>query len=566
MRSTRALALLGALAIGGAGAVVAGPAGPAAGDEAGATALVELNEPAAPTAVVVGALDALGLDVTPLRHVPAAVVRGPLDAVLAAAAVPGVLGVELDRPLELYLEQTVPMIGAASVRDDLGIDGAGVTVAVVDSGIDATHPDLALGSKVVQNVKILGEEHYVPGTGVVVEDVPSTDTTSGHGTHVAGIVAGDGTASSGRYRGVAPGARLVGVGAGESFGMVTAAIGLDWVIDNRDRYGIEVVNNSWGDGFIEYDPGSVLNRATKAAHDAGITVVMAAGNDGAHGAGRISRYCIPDWVVCVGASTKTGALASLSSRGDPADETWWVDVLAPGEYVTSARSLTAPGATVNFSPFDLTDPAAPRILPTEYWTTYEVKSGTSMAAPHVAGVAALLLQANPRLGPDAVREVLKRTARPVAGCQPHACGAGLVDARAGVDLVRGVKNVKKFVKDGWSFWGAEVVQEWSGTVPASLFGSAVHRQAIAVPAGAVSLDVTVTWPATSPADLDLALRRPDGSVAAQAVGSIAQTSTVAKAETLAVTSPAAGSWSADVSGFLSAGQAYAGVASVVVPL
>jgi serine protease AprX len=546
--------------------LLAAPVAPAGGTESAQLALVGLATVASPTAPVVAALDALGLDVTPLTHIPAAVVRGTPTQLAAAGALAGVTSVEPDRPLELYLDKTVPLIRADSVRDELGIDGTGVTVAVVDSGIDATHPDLAYGSKVVENVKILGEEHYAPGISLAVPGVVDTDTTSGHGTHVAGIVAGDGTASGGRYRGVAPGARLVGVGSGEAVSMVTAAVGLDWVVAHRDQYGIEVVNNSWGDGTVPYDPNDVLNRATKAVHDAGITVVMAAGNDGSYGAGHISRYCIPDWVVCVGASTKTGALADLSSRGDPVDATWGPDVLAPGMYVASARASTGLYSDTNSAPVDLTDPANPAVMPTDYWARYMVLSGTSMAAPHIAGVAALLLEANPRLTPDAVREVLRRTARPVAGCQPYACGNGLVDARAAVDLVRGVHNVKKLTRsDGTTYWAAEQVTTWTGTVGASLFGTAHDAHTVTVPAGATSLDATITW-ANGLADLDLALVRPDGSTAVSAVNSITQLPNGAKAETASTASPAAGTWRVDASGFVAVSTPYTGTASTYTPL
>lgn len=527
-------------------------------------ALVSFPAPPGPEATA--ALQGVGLQVHPLLHVPAAVVRGTAVQLGAAAALPGVLGVELDRPLELYLDQTVSIIGAASVRDQLGIDGTGVTIAVVDSGIDATHADLAFGSKVVQNVKILGEEHYAPGVSLAVEDVPNTDTTSGHGTHVAGIAAGSGAASGGLYRGVAPGAKLVGVGAGEAVSMVTAAVGLDWVVRNKDRYGIKVVNNSWGDGAIAYDPNSVLNRATKAVHDAGITVVQAAGNDGSKGPGWISRYCIPDWVICVGASNKLGALAGLSSRGSSADPVAQPDLLAPGEWVSSARAVTGTASNANSTVFDFTDPANPRVMPTELWPYYTVKSGTSMSAPHVAGVVALLLQANPRLTPDAVREVLRRTATPIADCQPYACGAGVVNARAGVDLVAGVKNIKKITKhDGFTFWAREVAFEFDGTVGASLFGTAHDLRTFPVAAGADSADVAIQW-SSAVNDLDLTVRRPDGSVAGTANLSIAQLGATEHVESLRIDAPVAGTWTMDTSGFLSAGQAYRGTASVLYPL
>jgi serine protease AprX len=538
----------------------------AADDGAARLALVDL--PGLGTgagAAAVAALDVLGLDVRPLEHVPVAVVLGTPDELAAAAGVPGIAGVWTDRPIELLLEESVAQIGAASVHEDLGLDGSGVTVAVVDSGIDATHPDLPQGSVVVENVKLVGEEHVLPGFGVPVTGLASTDTTSGHGTHVAGIVAGQGTASGGAYRGVAPGADLVGLGAGESTGMVTAALAIDWAIDHADDLGIRVLNGSWGDGSIAYDPDHPINRATRAAHDAGITVVMAAGNDGSWGPGGLSRYCIPDWVVCVGASTRSGSLASLSSQGVPGDTTASPDLLAPGEYITSARSLTAAGATANFSPLDLSDPAAPEVLPVELWPYYTVKSGTSMAAPHVAGVVALVLQANPRLSPDAVREVLRRTARPVPGCPQHACGMGEVDARAAVDLARSVHNIRRLLRDGQEFWFAEAVTTRSGTVPASLFGSGRDAWTFAVPTGADSAQVAVAW-SSAVNDVDLTVRRPDGTVAATSAISISQVGTTNHSESVTLAAPAPGTWTVEVTGFLSLGQPYAGTATVLRPL
>jgi serine protease AprX len=205
-------------------------------------------------------------------------------------------------------------------------------------------------------------------------------------------------------------------------------------------------------------------------------------------------------------------------------------------------------------------------MPTDYRARYRVLSATSMAAPHIAGVAALLLEANPRLTPDAVREVLRRTARPIAGCQPYACGNGLVDARAAVDLVRGVHNIKKLTRpDGSTSWAAEQVTTWTGTVGASLFGTAHDAHTVTVPAGATSLDATITW-ANGLADLDLALDRPDGSTAVSAVNSITQLPNGAKAETASTASPAAGTWRVDASGFASVSTPYTGTASTYTPL
>src|SRR5256885_5525812 len=104
------------------------------------------------------------------------------------------------RRLSYFLNQSVPLIGADRVSNELGITGAGVTVAVIDTGIDATHPDLPFGEKVIQNVKIV--PNLVGIGAIVVEGIANTDTTSGHGTHVSSIAGGTGAALAGKYRGV----------------------------------------------------------------------------------------------------------------------------------------------------------------------------------------------------------------------------------------------------------------------------------------------------------------------------------------------------------------------------
>ena len=204
------------------------------------------------------------------------------------------------------------------------------------------------------------------------------------------------------------------------------------------------------------------------------------------------------------------------------------------------------------------------MLPVELWPYYTVKSGTSMATPHVAGAVALVLEANPRLAPDAVREVIRRTARPIPGCPQHACGMGELDARAAVDLARSVHNLKKLVRNGQPFWFSETVTERNGTVPLSLFGSGRDTWTFTVPAGADSASVSITW--TSPAaDLDLTVRRPDGSVAGSGAISASQTGTN-RSETVVVAAPVAGTWTVEATGLVSTGQAYRGTAAVLRPL
>ena len=142
--------------------------------------------------------------------------------------------------------------GAALPVPNLGVTGKGVTVAVIDSGVDFTHPDLA--PAMVANVKMspLGADGPLPP----VEGLPNTDTTSGHGTHVAGDVAGRGIASNGAYKGAAPGASLVGIGTGEGLTVHSRGVlqSYDWILEHHQEYGIRVTNNSFGGSFEPFDP------------------------------------------------------------------------------------------------------------------------------------------------------------------------------------------------------------------------------------------------------------------------------------------------------------------------
>src|SRR5437773_7655339 len=165
-----------------------------------------------PTATDLLALRAVGVQVRPLRALPIVGVQGTSLQILVLPALPGLRSIYFNRRLTYFLNESVPLIGANRVWNELGVTGKGVTVAVIDSGIDATHRDLPFGTKVVQNVKLAPD---LFGSGpLVLEVLSDTDTTSGHGTHVAGIAAGTGAALAGKYRGVAIGSKLVGVGAG----------------------------------------------------------------------------------------------------------------------------------------------------------------------------------------------------------------------------------------------------------------------------------------------------------------------------------------------------------------
>ena len=268
------------------------------------------------------------------------------------------------------------------------IDGTGVTVALVDTGIDAGHPDLDYKEKVIINLK-----SDFDGTFTEVED---GDTGSGHGTHCAGTIAGNGDASAEARRGVAPGASLIGISTGEHF-LQNVVGALQWVYDHSqpsdNPYNIRVVSNSWGSAAGEYDPNDAVTVvANKMIYENNVVVVFAAGNSGAddHDGSHIetSTYGNTPGIVEVAAAKHDGnGIASFSSRGQADMNQTWPDIAAPGYHIwsTQARKTQITAMTGGMNPEDGTD------------AYYMSISGTSMATPHVSGAIALLWQACPHL-------------------------------------------------------------------------------------------------------------------------------------------------------------------------
>jgi serine protease AprX len=378
-----------------------------------------------PTTADLVAVATAGVDVLPFRALPMVGVRGTPGEILALQTLPGLLSIHYNQQLTYFLNESVPLIGADRVWSELGYTGGGVTIAVIDSGIDGTHADLRFGDKVVQNVKV-GPDLF-GGDAVVLEGLANTDTTSGHGTHVASTAAGTGAALAGKYQGAAIGARLVGVGAGEAIFVLEALQGFDWVLANRDRYGIRVISNSWGTSG-SFSPKDPINVASKAAHDAGMVVVFAAGNAGP-ALNTLNPFCVAPWVICVAAGEKDGrTLAGFSSRGVAGDPLLHPTLTAPGVDIVAARATT--GIVLNaFFAVDFLDIGADAI-------SYAVASGTSMATPHVSGTVALMLEANPGLDPDTVKWLLEATATPMAGYGEHEVGAGYLNAYEAVLVAR----------------------------------------------------------------------------------------------------------------------------------
>lgn len=245
-----------------------------------------------------------------------------------------------------------------------------VVVAVIDTGIDARHADLA--GKVI-------------GWFDVVNGIPLPYDDQGHGTHVGSIIAGTGAASGRRYAGVAPGAALVGVKVLDYMGsgtMESVISGVEWVIANKDRFRIRVANMSLGGGTCS-DGTDALSSAVSRAVDAGIAFVVAAGNSGP-GACTVGAPAAAEKAITVGAAYDPGekgwAIAEFSSRGPTADGRIKPDIVTPGVNIMAAKANSK--------------------------NQYVAHSGTSMATPFMAGILVLMLDANPNLTVEALKGIL----------------------------------------------------------------------------------------------------------------------------------------------------------------
>jgi serine protease AprX len=370
------------------------------------------------------------------------------------AANDSVKSIYYDAALEYFNYTSGEITSGHYVHDYMGVTGAGSTIAVLDSGIDATHQDLAYGEKTIQNVKLVGDLGFNGGTNLFLENQPNTDTSSGHGSHVAGTVAGSGEASRDDERrafyhdGIAPGATLVGLGAGEAISILFSAAGFDYAIANSDSYGIDVITNSWGSaGGAEFDPNNPTNQASYAAYKKGIVVAFAAGNDGPAD-NTINPYAVAPWVINVAAGTPDKGLADFSSRGVEGEWIKTLDITAPGSGIVSTR---AAGTAL---------PAAGPVIdqnhPT-YHAFYASMSGTSMATPFVAGVVGLLMEANRDLSPDQVENILKASADVMPGYKPHEVGAGYINVKAAVELARNTTGERSEFLSGDAGWSSQGV-------------------------------------------------------------------------------------------------------------
>ncbi|WP_327092129.1 S8 family serine peptidase [Nonomuraea sp. NBC_01738] len=368
----------------------------------------------------------------------------------------GVARIWLDARVKATLDHSVPQVGAPEAWQ-AGFDGKGVKVAVLDTGVDAAHPDLA--GRVKQTKVFTGEASVQDGNG--------------HGTHVASTIAG----GDGR-KGVAPGAELmVGKVLGDDgSGTLSGVIeGMEWAAAE----GASVINMSLGGGATDgTDPLSVA--VDTLTERTGALFVVAAGNDG-------SDYSIgtpgaATSALTVGAVDGKDALAEFSSRGPRLDDAPKPDLTAPGVAIVAAR---AAGTTMG-------EPVDER---------YTAASGTSMATPHVAGAAAIVKQRHPDWTARQIKDALVGSAKPIPGQRIDDAGAGRLDVaravRQGVTAT-GVVDLGKHQQDEGPATAVGTITYTNGTaapvtldLATTLEGAELSAKAVTVAAGGTA-DVKVT--------------------------------------------------------------------------
>lgn len=380
--------------------------------------------------------------------------------------------IEPSRKQRLFNAEGRVMTKAEEVQRVLGLDGSDVTVAIIDTGADALHPDLGNVKKNYEVAGVLGNDPtqvYVSltpngidvETSIVERHIDGLGThwntdEYGHGTHCIGTIAGTGVDSDGNLRGMAPKANIISYGASAGINLPFTLEAYDHVIaSKRDGVAdIRVLSNSWGSSsYGPFNPNQATNVASRLAFEQGILSVFAAGNDGA-GPNTMNPYSNAPYALGIGATNKAHGVTGFSSRGRPdgnhdrelalanlnvflaasaEEQAAWdhaarplgVDrpaIVAPGENIVSAQNPVHPMTTSG--------------------TNYGAASGTSMATPMVSGVIALVHQAQdkkggPRLSPLDIIRLLEVTANKevMAGYDTHDAGAGFVDARKAVDAV-----------------------------------------------------------------------------------------------------------------------------------
>ncbi|QXV62608.1 S8 family serine peptidase [Amycolatopsis sp. TNS106] len=472
----RAALVVALLAVPAAGMVPAQAAGPLAPVAPGLSRLLSTATGATGMTALVHAGDiataeraarAAGLEkITSFGKIGVVAVRGTADQVRAVRGAAGVTYVEGNEKLKAHgsagTTATRSLQTQTQLKDAGGapVDGRGVSVAIIDTGVDPTHPAFkgADGkTRVVRNLKSLCLNG--PATNCIVDVPTSVDTDTlalgGHGTHVTGIAAGNQlTLSDGtKVGGSAPGSKIVSVSTGAALLVLGTDAALNWVLENHKAPcgagvaasvcpPIKVTNNSYGpSGGGAFDPNSATVKLQRALAAEGVVTVWANGNDGGDGSANLSNPPGQDQTPGVlsaasfndqGTGTRDGTVSDFSSRGLKTEQASWPDVSAPGENILSACRPTQPICTQGLQPKN-----GPGLLDLG---TYNVISGTSMAAPQITGIVAQLFQVAPNASPGDIEAAIKGTAYKFAHGAPYVAagpytssfdkGTGLVDTFA----------------------------------------------------------------------------------------------------------------------------------------
>ena len=425
----------------------------AEGGQGESTVIVEFTDPRDDSDVLYG----FGVKGKRLGIINGRVLRIPNNLLEKLAEHPRVKRIHHDRPVTGHVARTAITIGSRTVVALMGYTGAGVGVAVIDSGITNWHDDLRIngygesqpslltlattslsktGLLLNTNQRVAHFKDFVGGLSTPYDDW-------GHGTHVSGIIAGNGYDSVGIREGIAPGAHIISLKALDAQGAGTISnviAAIEYAIVNKAALNIRVLNMSLGAAVHESYHTDPLTQAAKRAVEAGIVVVASAGNmgrapDGSAQYGAIGAPGNAPWVLTVGASSTEGTvwrsddvLAPYSSRGPTMyDYSAKPDLVAPG---TGTVSLSSRESTMYTQKSSF---LVGGLLNVGY-KPYLTLSGTSMAAPVVSGTVALMLHANPNLTPNMVKAILQFTSQVYPGYDYLSQGAGFLNARSAVVL------------------------------------------------------------------------------------------------------------------------------------
>ncbi len=523
-----------------------------ASDDSNINAIIVFHQ--YPTAVDIDTLRQIGIvGGTQFRRLPMIYTTATRQQLIAVSRLTNVRSLYGNRTLTFnsdpfftrtQIQRVAPDRDLQTKNSGMPVSGRNVTVAVLDTGVNSQHSDLA--GKVVQNVRLHDAQSAPLGfTGPVpVENLTNTDLTSGHGTFVAGVIAASGISSGGKFGGVAPGANILGLSAGD-LNLTHVLAGFDYLLERGANYNVRVVNCSFSADTV-FDFNDPVNIATKTLTERGINVVFSAGNSGA-GNGTLNPYAVAPWVISVGATDDKGNLAGFSSRGSFGNAQFSPSVVAPGVNVVGLRSAVSQTSGLGVAGSDLQ-----RLTPAEM-PFYTTASGTSFSAPQVAGAVALMLEANPNLSSADIKEILQRSATPLSNYYSHEVGAGMLNTYAAVlesaFPARRTGVFRSILSNNAVRFTTSTTTSFSGTVqPNSPFSISLP-----IPANTLQSSVNIAWGGiTNPNDLSLKLYDANGDLRGES-NRLNVTGLTGKSEKVTIGSPSSGNWRAVVQNSLGAG-------------